>query len=172
MSIQRSNMRLTRLASRLAAWLGLLRLRRAFADDRGSVLALTVLVLPIVLGFLGLMLDGSLLYAARRELQDGADSAALAGAMQADLEYFAQTGKWRIAETSTVPGTRSANDAVQEVCSIYGIICTVEVPSAHQGRLLRVTAEAEFGTLFLHLIMGKQTFKIGAQSSAILVAGY
>lgn len=173
MSIRRPDMQ---LIARIHTVLGRLRKPRrllaALANEKGSVLVVTVLLMPVVLGFLGLMLDGSLLYAARRELQDAADSAALAGAMQADLEYFAQTGFWRIADSTSMPGVVTADQAVQEVCNAYAVSCTTEVSAEHGQRLLRVTAQGPFATVFLHLLLGQQEFTIEATSAAIMVPGY
>jgi hypothetical protein len=118
------------------------------------------------------MLDGSLMYAARRELQDAADSAALAGAMQVDLAWFDRYGRWRIAEAAAVPGTRSADEAVQEVCDAYGVTCTSSVPTGFHGRLLQVHAEADFTTVFIHLLLGRSQFRLQADAAAIMVPGY
>jgi len=76
-----------------------------------------------------------MLYAARRELQDAADSAALAGAMQVDLGYFARKGRWRIAFDMNLPGARTADEAVQEVCARYGVTCESSVPVVLQTPL-------------------------------------
>lgn len=153
----------------------LARLRRlggAIARERGSMMILTILLTPVTFGFLGLMLDGSLLYATRRELQDAANAAVLAGAMQVDLDYYATHGKWRIAESELLPGQRTADDAVQEVCAAYSVTCTSDVPSGHQDRLLRVTARTQFRTMFIHLVLGRSLLDLEAESAAIMVPGY
>src|SRR4051794_19033169 len=47
----------------------------------GQTLVLFVLILPALLGMIGLMVDGGLLMAAHRQAQNAADAAALAGAL-------------------------------------------------------------------------------------------
>ncbi len=148
------------------------RLGRSLSDERGAVLILTVMMMPVMFGFLGLMLDGSMLYAARRELQDAADSAALAGAMQVDLGYFARKGRWRIAFDMNLPGARTADEAVQEVCARYGVTCESSVPWYYRRRLIKVTARTEFRTLFIQLLTGQRQYEITAKSKAIMVPAY
>jgi hypothetical protein len=52
------------------------------AVERGSVLVLTALIMFIVLGFAALVLDIGQLFITRRQIQNAADAAALAGGME------------------------------------------------------------------------------------------
>jgi hypothetical protein len=58
----------------------------------GQSLPLVALMLPLLLSAVGLALDGGTVFAARRELQNAADSAARAGAAEVSVEYFRATG--------------------------------------------------------------------------------
>jgi uncharacterized membrane protein len=53
---------------------------------------LVALMLPLLIAVIGLALDGGVVFDARRELQNVADSAAHAGAAEIDLPRFQQTG--------------------------------------------------------------------------------
>src|SRR5687768_13779480 len=48
----------------------------------GKVLVMFALLLPILLGMVGLVIDGGRLMAAHRQAHNGADAAALAGALE------------------------------------------------------------------------------------------
>jgi Flp pilus assembly protein TadG len=52
----------------------------ARAGERGQILVLVALMMPVLLGFLGLVIDVGNAYAQRRFMQNAADAAALAGA--------------------------------------------------------------------------------------------
>jgi Flp pilus assembly protein TadG len=164
-------MSLTRPDLQLARWLAAAA-RRLVRDERGSVLVITALLLPAQMGLLGLMLDGAMLFAAQRELQDAADGAALYGAMQVDLAQFEQNGQWKIAELGNMAGARTGPDAAAEVCAAYGADCSYEIPPGNQGRVMRVTASRTAATLFIHLIVGQQTVNLEARATAVLVPGY
>lgn len=56
---------------------------RTLTDERGSVLILTALSMTVLLGFVALAIDGGNLYLTQRRLQTLADSAAMAGALEA-----------------------------------------------------------------------------------------
>jgi len=56
-----------------------LRLRHPLADDAGVVAPIAVLLMAVLLGFCALALDGGMVLAQRRALQNAADAAALAG---------------------------------------------------------------------------------------------
>lgn len=61
---------------------------------KGQALVLLVLALPFLLSIVGLVIDGGIVFDARRELQNMADGAARAGAMQVDVdEYRRSNGK-------------------------------------------------------------------------------
>jgi Flp pilus assembly protein TadG len=59
----------------------LFRLRR---DERGSILIQATLIVVVIMGMIGLGLDGGRLFMAHNDLQDLADAAALAGAKKLD----------------------------------------------------------------------------------------
>lgn len=51
---------------------------RRLNDDRGATIVMTAIVLVVILGMAGIVVDVGALYEERRELQNGADAAALA----------------------------------------------------------------------------------------------
>ena len=54
----------------------------------GQVILWVAVMLPLFLSVIGLAVDGGLVFSARRELQNVADSAARAGAMQVDQQAY------------------------------------------------------------------------------------
>jgi Flp pilus assembly protein TadG len=77
-------------------------------DERGQAIAWVAVVLPALLVVLGLVLDGGLAFAARRDLQDVADAAAQAGAMQVDQTTYAATANVQLdPEQARQAATRS-----------------------------------------------------------------
>jgi uncharacterized membrane protein len=59
-------------------------LRRLFADEGGQVIVMVAITMAGLMAVVGLVSDGGLVFAQRRDLQNVADAAALAGAMQID----------------------------------------------------------------------------------------
>ena len=55
---------------------------RGFQEERGQILLLAALLLTVFIGLVGLAVDAGFLYAQRRQAQNGADAAALAGAQR------------------------------------------------------------------------------------------
>jgi uncharacterized membrane protein len=71
----------------------LLRVRSAVvAGVPGNVLVWTAVMLPFFLGIVGLGLDGAVVFASRRELQNVADGAAQAAVTRVDTGLYEQTG--------------------------------------------------------------------------------
>lgn len=61
-------------------------------DERGQVMAFAALAMVGLISVVGLVADGGSVFAARRDLQNAADAAALAGAMQLDIEAYRSSG--------------------------------------------------------------------------------
>lgn len=59
---------------------------------QGQVLIWVALMLPLFLSIIGLAIDGGIAFAERRELQNDADGAARAGAMQIDQQIYRSSG--------------------------------------------------------------------------------
>jgi uncharacterized membrane protein len=59
--------------------------------QRGQTIVWTAIMLPLFLTTVGLVADGGLVFAARRELQNVADSAARAGAQQVDVRAYRES---------------------------------------------------------------------------------
>ena len=64
----------------------------AWADERGQAMVLVALFLPALLAVSGLVADGGWLFAQRRDLQNAADAAAVAGAMALDEGAYRASG--------------------------------------------------------------------------------
>lgn len=67
-------------------------IRRIHGDD-GQVLVMVALMMVGVVSVVGLVSDGGLVFAQRRDLQNVADAAAAAGAMQIDEAVYRSTGE-------------------------------------------------------------------------------
>ena len=60
-------------------------------SQRGQAVIWTAVMLPLFLATVGLAVDGGLVFAGRRELQNVADSAARAGAQQIDVRAYRES---------------------------------------------------------------------------------
>ena len=68
-------------------------LRRLARDgESGQAIIWVALMLPLFLSAIGLSLDGGVVFAARRELQNAADGAARAAAAQIDVQTYRESG--------------------------------------------------------------------------------
>ena len=68
-------------------------LGRRLHGDEGQVLVMVALMMVGVVSVVGLVADGGLVFAQRRDLQNVADAAAAAGAMQIDEVEYRSTGE-------------------------------------------------------------------------------
>ena len=66
---------------------------RRLCNDEGQVLVMVALMMVGVVSVVGLVADGGLVFAQRRDLQNAADAAAAAGAMQIDEAVYRATGE-------------------------------------------------------------------------------
>ena len=66
---------------------------RRLHGDEGQVLVMVALMMVGVVSVVGLVSDGGLVFAQRRDLQNVADTAAAAGAMQIDEATYRSTGE-------------------------------------------------------------------------------
>ena len=66
---------------------------RRLQGDEGQVLVMVALMMVGVVSVVGLVSDGGLVFAQRRDLQNAADAAAAAGAMQIDEAVYRSTGE-------------------------------------------------------------------------------
>ena len=60
----------------------------------GKTLVMFAILLPVLLGMTGLVIDGGLLMAAHRQVQNAADAAALAAAMDKYRGYYRYRLRW------------------------------------------------------------------------------
>jgi uncharacterized membrane protein len=129
-------------------------------DERGQASALLVGALLLGLLFAGLALDGARLFTARRDLQNVADSAALAGAGAIDEQAFRDSGG---AESRV--DQRAARAAIDEVLRASSLppSTAVEVEITDDRVVVRIRRPVR--TQFLGLAgLGPQ--QIGAHASA------
>lgn len=56
--------------------------RNLFSDERGQILVLFAFAFPILLGFVGLVVDVGMIYLEKERLQNKVDAAALGGAQE------------------------------------------------------------------------------------------
>jgi len=68
-------------------------MKRRWGSERGAVAPLVAVVMLGLLAITALVVDGGVMFAARRDLQGLADSSARAGAMAVDQRILRQTGQ-------------------------------------------------------------------------------
>jgi Flp pilus assembly protein TadG len=111
--------------------------------ERGQALALTAVLLPLFFSVIGLAIDGGAVFAARRELQNTADAAARAGAMQLDVAAYRQSSGSAV----VLDAPRARQAAAAYLSTREGIVGTVEADSRRV--VVDVTREVPLGFLRL-----------------------
>jgi Putative Flp pilus-assembly TadE/G-like len=113
--------------------------------ERGSAIVWVALMLPVFLGILGLAVDGGIVFNARREVQNVADGAARAGAMQIDLDAYRRS-------SSVFLDERQAREVARNylIANCRGDWRCYEPQT--DDRLIVVKIEASVPTAFLSLV--------------------
>jgi Flp pilus assembly protein TadG len=127
-------------------------------SEVGQALVWVAVMLPLFLSVIGLSIDAGTLFDVRRELQNVADSAARAGAMQIDqTAYRASSG------TTVVLDPATARQAAAQYVSRRGagFAATIEV----EPRSVVVQVSQSVPTSFLRLV-GIGTMRITATAPA------
>ena len=143
---------------------------RGFLRQRGSVLLLTGLLLPFVIGVTGLAVDVGNLYLTQSRLQNAADAAALAGA--ADIRDDL------IAHRATVQGVKANHSAADNVAGGYVddnlgkdvASRGYDVPEASAAQLkYKVSLTEDVPLYFLRVFIADKTRSVGAASTAAII---
>jgi Flp pilus assembly protein TadG len=129
-----------------------------FVSEPGQLLVWVAVMLPLFLSVVGLAMDAGLVFAARRELQNAADGAARAGAMQIDIDAYRQSSGEKL-----VLDQSKALQAAAEYVANEPADMTATIEADGEGVL--VEARRDVPTSFLQLI-GVKTVQISATAPA------
>jgi uncharacterized membrane protein len=129
-------------------------------DQRGQASALLVGILLLGLLFVGFAVDGARLFTARRDLQNIADSAALAGASAIDEAAYRATGGAEVRLDATA--ARQAVDEVMRASSLP-VSTRVDVQVTADRVVVRIARAVRMRLLGL---AGLGPQQIGAHASA------
>lgn len=131
--------------------------RRLHADERGQVLVSVALLMLGLVAIAGLVADGGMLFAQRRDLQNVADAAALAGAMQLDVDGYRASGGTVV----ELDEGAAYSVAVAYLAGEGDLAYAVDVSPVQ----VEVSASREARTTFLRLL-GIGEIEIGATASS------
>jgi len=124
-------------------------------DETGQVIVLVALMLTGLVAVVGLAADGGVVFAQRRDLQNVADAAALAGAMQIDEQAYRENGVVTLDEAA-------ARQVAAEYLADAGDL-TYTVAASDTGVEVQVSRQAS--TSFLRVI-GIDEVEISASARA------
>ncbi|MDP9381344.1 MAG: pilus assembly protein TadG-related protein [Chloroflexota bacterium] len=125
---------------------------------KGQALLLLVVTLPLLLSIVGLVIDGGVVFDARRELQNMADGAARVGAMQVDVDEYRRSNGKTVVLVEKEAETASRQYLEAEARQVTGL-----VQASPQG--VRVQAGREVQLSFLSLV-GFDTVTVQATAVA------
>ena len=134
------------------------RVRRWQAAQAGQAIVWTAVMLPLFLSVVGLAIDAGILFSARRELQNVADSAARAGAMQVDVRAYRESSG-----ANVVLDQAAARDAAAEYVAQQGKRMAATVAAEPQRVVVSVSRDVP--TSFLRLV-GITTVRVSATTPA------
>ena len=132
---------------------------RAFlGDESGQAIIWVAVMLPLFLSIIGLAIDGGIVFSERRELQNIADGAARAGAMQIDERVYRASSGERV-----VLDVEAARQVAATYVSSQPRGLTAEVAAEPGGVTVQVTRDVP--TTFLQL-MGVRSARVTAVAVA------
>ncbi len=129
--------------------------RRLHSDEGGQAIVLVAILMVGLVAVVGLVTDGGLVFSQRRDLQNVADAAALAGAMQIDEDAYRASGEVLLDESAA----RQA--AVEYLEAEEGVAYSVAVGPAR----VDVSVSRQASTGFLRVI-GINSVEMSAEASA------
>ena len=129
--------------------------RHLHGDERGQIIVLVAILMVGLVAGVGLVTDGGLVFSQRRDLQNVADAAALAGAMQIDEDAYRDSGAVALDEGA-------ARQAAEEY---LGAESNVTYSVVVRPARVEVSVSRQASTGFLKVI-GIDGFEISANASA------
>jgi len=130
---------------------------RRLDGERGQVIVLVAVLMVALVAVVGLVTDGGMVFTQRRDLQNVADAAALAGAMQIDESAYRASGG-----TAVVLDEQAARGAAVEYLQAEGgLAYQVSVTPAR----VDVSVSRQASTGFLR-VLGIGGFQINAGATA------
>ena len=136
----------------------LARLPSGRAVESGQAIVWAAVMLPFFLAIVGLAIDAGIVFSAKRDLQNVADSAARAGAMQVDeAAYRASSGVWVVLDQS------AARRIAAEYAAGQGTNMATAVGVEPQRVVVSVSRDVPTG--FLRLV-GITTVRVSATAPA------
>ncbi len=156
--------------------------RHCLADESGQVLILTALCMVVLVGMLGLSVDVGMLRYQKRQLQNAADAAALAGALEltacgstqncAALQAAAQAALKENGLTGSTLLTNCAkSNAPTLLLTVNNSPCALSGdPNSGNGSFVEVIVSAPVSTAFAR-IFGLQHVLVSAHAEAALNPG-
>ena len=130
-------------------------LKRLEGDERGQVMVFVAILMTGLISVVGLVTDGGIVFSQRRDLQNAADAAALAGAMQIDESAYRSSGQ-------VVLDERAAREAALQYLQDEGDL-DYSVQVSPTG--VEVSVSRQASTSFLRIV-GINGVDISASSSA------
>ncbi len=157
---------------------------RPHATEKGQAIVLVALVMLVLLGFLGLAMDGGRAYVDRREMQDSVDAAALAAAYDCmnsstlcikngsyaqsenvAVSFFAENERLYATPSCTGLGSLSATCTFGDPT---GQTLTVSVANrSTAGLLFTATATHQIPVAIMQVLGARPTISIGASATAV-----
>lgn len=149
--------------------------KRLLHDQRGSVVVYVAVVMVVLLAFGGGVMDIGMMYENRRQLQNGADGAAMAGAQEllrfelsaADREALAINAALNYAQRNGVPPEQMEDGYPQVACVPLAYNDGCDAASPYYYNAVRVAADRELDLLTTRLLnngMGD----VGALATAVI----
>jgi Flp pilus assembly protein TadG len=131
-------------------------LKRLEGDERGQVMVFVAILMTGLISVVGLVTDGGIVFSQRRDLQNAADAAALAGAMQIDEKAYRASGQ-------VVLNERAAREIATQYLQDEGDL-DYSVQVSPTG--VEVSVSRQASTSFLRIV-GINGVDISASSSAV-----
>ena len=128
---------------------------RRLGEEHGQVMVFAAILMTGLVSVVGLVTDGGIVFSQRRDLQNAADAAALAGAMQIDERAYRASGQVLLDEA------RARDAAEQYLRDEEDVDYTVQVSQAG----VKVSISRRASTSFLRLV-GIDGVDISTTSSA------
>lgn len=135
-------------------------MNRRIDSDSGQAAVVIIGFMFMMLAFVGLSVDGSRMFVARRDLRSFADEAALAGASEIDEGRYRASGG-----TEAVLDPHRARDAALYQLGLAELSLDVDVEINAEAGVIEVRLQREVPMIFLRII-GMESESIGASAKA------